>query len=474
MAGLEEGEIKKSSLAVNTLTMWEALSQGLGTNGPAAVTALFFVGLAGLIGGSLPFVLVLSFLIYLGMTLITYEWSREVSSAYSWAAYHKRGFKKFGSFFSFFGGLGYWYYYLLGYTGFAMLGLSSFLYELFPSIGYHYPWLWIPLTIILIGETTFLAYMGIKISMRYVLYTGMAEIILLIITSIYLIIYAGPRNSILPFTPIPIKNNLTTLFVAMMLGIATFGGLNSVVPVAEETKNPKKNVPLALAILAFILGFTLILSSYAQTIIFGVNNMFNYANYPDPGILIYEKYLGGIITALYIIFIVNSFNSSGVSFGTSAIRTAYGFARDGILFPKSFTKINGHKVPGNIVLFNGGLSLVIALVAGILMGPFTASIFLILSNTVFSFFNHSLAGIELGVYHKRKGSLKIIKHIVVPYLTSFMLIIAIIYVVYPAPPPPLNYSAWIAGIYAILLIILYVYYKRKFPDKINSVGNFSI
>jgi amino acid transporter len=260
----------------------------------------------------------------------------------------------------------------------------------------------------------------------------------------------------------------------MMLGIATFGGLNSVVPVAEETKNPKKNVLLALAILAVLLGFTIILSSYAQTIIFGVNNMFNYANYPDPGILIYEKYLGGIITALYFIFIINSFNSSEVSFGTSAIRTAYGFARDGILFPKSFTKINKHKVPGNIVLFNGALSLVIALVAGILMGPFTASIFLILSNTVFSFFNHSLAGIELGVYNKRKGSLNIIKHIVVPYLTSFMLLIAIIYVVYPAPSPPLNFSAWIAGIYAILLIILYIYYKRKSPDKINSVGNFSI
>jgi hypothetical protein len=40
--------------------------------------------------------------------------------------------------------------------------------------------------------------------------------------------------------------------------------------------------------------------------------------------------------------------------------------------------------------------------AGILMGPFTASIFLILSNTVFSFFNHSLAGIELGCIAREK------------------------------------------------------------------------
>ncbi len=465
---------KKTQLAVGALTMWEALAQGLGTNGPAAVTALFFVGLAGLVGGSLPFILVLAFLIYLGMTLITYEWSKEVSSAYSWAAYHKRGFKKLGSFFAFFGGLGYWYYYLLGYTGFAMLGLSTFLYVLFPSVGATYPWLWIPITLVVISETTLLAYFGIKISMRYVLYTGLAEIAFLIITSLVLIIMAGGKNSLTPFTAIPVGNNLTTIFVAMMLGIATFGGLNSVVPVAEETKDPKRNVPLALGILAAILGITLIMNAYAQTIIFGVNNMFSYATLPDPGIAIYLKYMGAAAAIIYAIFIVNSFNSSGVSFGTSAIRTAYGFARDGILFPKSFTKINRHKVPGRIVIFNGLLSAVIAIISGLLMGPFTASIFLILSNTVFSFFNHSLAGIELGVYHRRKGTLSILKHIVVPYITSILLIIAIVYVVYPAPPPPLNYSAWIAGIYAIVIIVLYLYYRSRSPELVAVVGDFSI
>ncbi|MCL4334167.1 MAG: APC family permease [Candidatus Thermoplasmatota archaeon] len=470
----QSGQEKKSGLAVGTLSMWEAFAQGLGTNGPAAVTALFFVSIAGLVGGSLPFVLILAFLIYAGMTLITYEWSTQVASAYSWAAFHKRGFKKVGGFFSYFGGLTYWYYYLLGYTGFAMLGLSSFLYVLFPSITAQYPWLWIPIITFFIVETTALAYFGIKISMRYILYTGMAEVIFLIITSIILIAIGGPKNTGVVFTAAPIGNNFTLIFVAMMLGIATFGGINSIVPVAEETKNPKRNVPIALVTLASIAGFVLILNAYSQTILFGINNMFNYAVLPDPGVTLYLKYLGLAGGVLLIVFVINSFNTSGVSFETSTIRTVYGYARDGVFFPKSFTKINKHKVPGNVVIFTGVLSLVIAIVAGLLMGPLTASIFLILSNSVFSFFNHALAGIELSVYHHRNKTLKVFRHVVIPWVTAIMIFIAIIYVVYPAPPAPLKYSAWVAGIYAVFVIISYFYYKSRSPEKLGKIGEFSL
>jgi len=472
--GKEPDQAKKSGLAVGTLSMWEAFAQGLGTNGPAAVTALFFVSIAGLVGGSLPFVLILAFLIYAGMTLITYEWSKEVASAYSWAAFHKRGFKKVGGFFSFFGGLTYWYYYLLGYTGFAMLGLSSFLYVLFPSVTAQYPWLWMPIITIFIIETTALAYFGIKISMRYILYTGMAEVIFLVITSIIFLVMGGSRNTGVVFTAIPIGNNFTLIFVAMMLGIATFGGINSIVPVAEETRNPKRNVPIALATLASIVGFVLILNAYSQTILFGISNMFNYATLPDPGVTLYLKYLGLAGGVLLIIFVINSFNTSGVSFETSTIRTVYGYARDGVFFPKSFTKINKHKVPGNVVIFTGVLSLVIAIIAGLVMGPFLASIFLILSNSVFSFFNHALAGIELSVYHRRNKNLKIFRHLVIPWVTAIMIFIAIIYVVYPAPPAPLKYSAWVAGIYAVFVIVVYFYYKSRSPEKLEKIGDFSL
>lgn len=471
---MDETPEKRSGLATNTLTMWEALAQGLGTNGPAAVTALFFVGLAASVGGALPLVVALSFIIYLGMTLISYEWSKEVASTYSWAAYHKRAYKRLGSFFSYFGGTTYYYYYLLGYTGFAMLGLASFLYVLFPGVASTYPWIWIPIVVAVIAETTALNYFGIKISMRYVLYTGLAEIAFLLVTSVIIIIMVGPRNTGTVFTAAPVSGNITTILVTMVLGIATFGGLNSVVPVAEETKNPKKNVPMALGLLAGILGITIILNSYAQSVGYGVSNMFNYAGLPDPGITVYLKYLGTVGAVIFAILIINSFNSSGVSFETSAVRTSYAYSRDGILFPSSFRKINKHKVPGNLVIFTGVLSIVIAIVAGELMGPLTAGLFLIISNSIFSFTNHALAGIGLGFYHHRKGTLRILRHVVIPLAVVVALAVAIIYVVYPAPAPPLNYSAWVAGAYFLAVVITYFVYRKTSPEKLDEVGKFSL
>ncbi|MEM0140138.1 MAG: APC family permease [Ferroplasma sp.] len=465
---------KKSGLATHSLSMWYALAQGLGTNGPAAVTALFFVGIAQVVGGSMTLVITLSFIIYAGMTFITYEWSKEVASAYSWAAFHRLAYKRAGKFLSFYGGISYYYYYLLGYTGFAMLGLTAFLYALDPALVAAYPWIWIPITIIVIGETTILNFFGIKLSLKYVLYTGMAEFIFLIATSITLIIIAGPHNSYLPFTAAPIHFNYTDIGIEMILGIATFGGLNSVVPVAEETKNPKKNIPIALGILAAIIGFVIILSSYAQTVVYGISNMANYSGLADPGIFVYTKYLGVIVAAIFALFIINSFNSSGVAFETSTVRTSYAYARDGIMFPKVFSTINKHSVPGNLVIFTGILSIVIAIVSGLLLGPLTASLFLIISNSIFSFSNHALAGVGLGFYHKRNGTLKIIQHIIIPWAVTVALIVAIFYVVYPAPPPPLNYASYIAGIYLIFIIAAYLYYLKKKPEIIEEVGKFTL
>lgn len=464
----------KSGLATHTLSMWQALAQGLGTNGPAAVTALFFVGIAGAVGASMVLVIVLAFIIYCGMTLVTYEWSKEVASAYSWAAFHRKAFGDKGKFLSFYGGISYYYYYLLGYTGFAMLGLTAFLYALDPALAVAYPWIWIPLTVIIIGETTILNFFGVKLSLKYVLYTGLAEFIFLVGTSIALIVIAGPHNSFVPFTAAAVHFNYTDIAIEMILGIATFGGLNSVVPVAEETKNPKKNIPLALGVLAGMIGAVIIMNSYAQSVVYGVGNMFQYANLSDPGIFVYTKYLGLAVAAVFALFIINSFNSAGVGFETSTVRTSYAYARDKLLFPKVFTNINKHKVPGNLVIFTGLLSITIAIVSGLILGPLTASLFLIISNSIFSFSNHAIAGIGLGVYHRRKGTLKIIQHVIIPWAVAIALVVAIVYVVYPAPAPPLNYASYISGIYFLFIIVMYFYYRARKPDVLEEVGKFSL
>jgi amino acid transporter len=256
----------------------------------------------------------------------------------------------------------------------------------------------------------------------------------------------------------------------MVLGIATFGGMNSVIPVAEETKDPKKNVPRALAILELILGVTLILSSYAQEVAFGVSKMSEYASLPDPGIIIYSTYFGGAVAALYALFVLNSFNSSAVAFANNAVRMSYGLAREGVLFPQIFARINKHGVPGYSAIISGVMNAAVALAAGLLFGPLTGGIFLIVNNTVLNYLNHMLAGAGLIRYHRSKGTLRIVRHIVVPLAVSVALAAAILYEVYPAPSPPLNYAAYVTAAWIVLGFVVYGVLRRLRPSEIEKIG----
>jgi amino acid transporter len=460
-------ETSKDTLRAGALSMWNALAQGLGTNGPAAVTALFFVGIAGLVAGSTPLVVLLAFIIYSGMTVIVYEWSKVVASSHSWVAIQRRGLGRWAAFF---GGWGYWYYYMTGYAGFAILGFSSFAYVLFPQVGQAYPWLWAPISVALIAETTVLVYLGIKPSTSYVLYTGLAEVVFLVVTSIILVVHAGPSNTLAVFTPGPAGGSWTTILVSMVLGIATFGGMNSVIPVAEETRDPKRNVPRALVALALILGVTLILSSYAQTVAFGVSKMADYASLPDPGITIYSSYFGVAVAAVYAVFVLNSFNSSAVAFANNAVRMSYGLAREGVLFPKVFARINRHGVPGYGVILSGFINVAVALAAGFLFGPLTGGIFLIVNNTVLNYLNHMLAGVGLIRYHRSKGTLSVVRHVVVPVAVFVALAAAILYEVYPAPAPPLNYAAYVTAAWIVIGFAVYAALKRLRPAEIEKIG----
>jgi len=448
-----------------------ALAQGLATNGPAGDTAVYFAGLAALVGGAMPLLILIAWLVYLGNTVIVYEWSKEVAAAHSWVAFLKRGL---GEPFAFLGGWFYWYYYMTGFSGYAVLGFASFAYLLFPSIGAAFPYLWVPVTLALIGESTYLVYRGVKPSTTYVLVTGLAEVVFLVVTALILIAIAGPHNTVEPFTLAPVGGSITTLMLASVFAFTTFGGMNSVIPVAEETKDPKRNVPRALVYLSIILGAAVILNAYGQEAVYGVNNMSSYAALPDPGITVYLRYLGVIGAALFAFFVLNSYNSAAVGYANNYARLTFGMGRDGVLFTGPFAKINKYGVPGRGILLQGVLNAAAALVAGFLLGPFMGSVFLITSNGFFIFLNHMLGGVGLALHKHRTRSLRVFRHVVIPAIVFVALGAAIVYSVYPAPPAPLNYATYVAGAWILLGVLIYLILRRRHPGKMSKLGDYSL
>ncbi len=462
-----------SELKKGTISLSHAASNGLSANGPAAVTALYFVGVAGIVGGATPLVLLLAFLIYVGMSVVMYEWSKIVASANPWGAIQKRGWGSWGAVFA---TVTYWYNYTVGFiVGFAALGFAAFAYLLFPAVGATYPWLWAPISVIIILETSAFVYFGIKISTKYLLWTAVAEIGFIILTSIALIIFAGHANTLTVFTPKPIKNDWVIILVSMVLAIDSFGGMNSVIPVAEETKDPKRNIPKAIILVAILLGGSILISSYAQTVIFGPSNMFAYSSLPDPGLIIYSKYFGPIITALLAIFVLNSFNNSGIAAGNNGVRTAYRAAKEGLVFPKMFSRINNkYGTPGMNVWITALIMISVDLVSGFLIGPLDAALLLVITGGVANYLNHSLASIGLLKYHYRMHTLKLVRHILIPLVVTVSLLVAIVFDFYPAPAPPLNFGSYIIAVLILVFLIIYFVNRRKYPDKLKSFGDFSM
>lgn len=450
-----------------------ALSQGLGTNAPAGVTALYFVGIAAMVGADLPLLVVLAFVIYLGMTVIVYEWSKIVASSYSWAAIMKKGYNS--SFMAFTAGWTYFFYYFIPIFAFAMVGEAGFVELLSPSIASRFPYIWIIVVVIMTVEVSIFVWFGIKPNLNYVLVTGMAEIAFLIVASLIIIIKAGNLNTPIVFSLSPVHGNIGALFIALVLSITTFGGLNSVIPLGEETKDAKKNIPKALMVLAILLGLPLILSAYAETIGFGVSNMTAFAVSPDPGLIVFGKFLGVIGFGVLAIFVVNSFNSALVTDVNSSIRMTFGFSRDRVVFPKIFSELNKYGQPGKAGIITAVTNGVLAIVLGLIMGPFIAGIFMIIWFSFYSYLNHALAGAGLILYHRKKGTLKLITHVVIPVAVIVTLIAAILYSVYPSlPAEPYTLAPVFALLWVIAGWIIYFILKKKDPEKMAKFGDVSL
>ena len=128
------------------------------------------------------------------------------------------------------------------------------------------------------------------------------------------------------------NSNLAPIFSGAAIACYSFLGFDAVSTMAEETENPKHNVPKAILLVTLIGGIIFIISSW----ILG-------SAFPDISIFAAEsasadiaKQVGGVIfSSIFIATLVIAQFTSGVSAQASASRLMFAMGRDGVL-PKSF------------------------------------------------------------------------------------------------------------------------------------------
>lgn len=470
-------DLKPESLGLVSVTM-QAI-----THIAPAIAALFFtqflVTLSGVTAPLAYFVGVLVVLM-LGNTLI--QFSRQLPSAGGYYTYVSRSL---GSRVGF---LTAWMFILYspmaggvvsGFFGFIAAG------ELKTSYGWDLPWLWWVSIIVVGGTVAILQYRGIELSARTLLITGGAEILIVLALAITGFGKSGPGGvSLAVFNPgnigVGTAYGFAGFTLAIVLAVQGLTGWEAAAPLAEETKDPKRNVPWSVLLSIIILGVFLVFTYWGVITGFGVDNIKALQTSPDlPGLALARNVWGG---GWWLILIAFMSSTLAVSLATANVSTRmwYALGRNGA-FPSLFAKVHPvYKTPTNAIFAQLGLTLASGIIAGAWFHPDVA-FFLLTGLVLVLGVSFVYLAANIGVYffywRQRRSEFNWLWHAVLPLVSSLVLLYAIAESFPPfcpsvnCPADPYAKAPLVAGGWLVIGILLLVYYAVSHREQwIKTAG----
>ena len=133
-------------------------------------------------------------------------------------------------------------------------------------LGINIPWQ--PLTLFFSAIVFFLMVRGVGLSTKWAGYFFLLEMAVLILVSVITI---ASQLTLAPFNPAKITNGITGFGLGFPAAVYLFVGWENSAALAEETDNPRNNVPKAIFISIVLMALSYLLFSYATVVSFNYN-----------------------------------------------------------------------------------------------------------------------------------------------------------------------------------------------------------
>ncbi|HUZ27525.1 MAG TPA: APC family permease [Streptosporangiaceae bacterium] len=470
------GEVIQTGLQQDSLGLVGATMQAI-THIAPAISALFFtqfiVSLAG-VTAPLAYVVGIVVVLMLGNTLV--QFAKHLPSAGGYYTYVSRALSPRAGFIT------SWMYVLYsplsggpiyGFFGFILAG------QLKAHYGINVPWLWWACVVVGAPAVAFLQYRGIKISTRAIVVLGAAEMAIVLALALTGFANPGPGGVSLGVFDFGKKLALSGFALAVVLSVQGLTGWEAAAPLAEETRDPKRNVPRSVVISIILLGSFLVITFWGVITGFGVNAVNKLINSPVlPGLALADKYWAGVWWLVMAAFL-SSTVAVCVATANVGTRMWYSMGRGGS-FPKAFARVHPvHRTPVTAIFVQMCLALGSGLIFGAWFGADVSFFFIDgLILVIGVGFVYVIANIAVMRYylHERRSEFSVLKHIVFPVISSAVLVYAIAISFQPlctttCPASPYNWAPLIDGVWLVLGIGVLVYYRsRGREDWLRSAG----
>jgi amino acid transporter len=302
------------------------------------------------------------------------------------------------------------------------------------------------------------------------------EVVVFLILGIVAVSTAGTGNTGSGFLPSSAPTGFTGVGLGVVFGLLSFIGFDAAATLGEETRNPRRNIPLAITGALGAVGIFYVFMLYALTAGYRVNDpaqMQAFLKDTSPFVTLAQHVAPWIMQPVEIAAIFGIF-SCLLSIHNTTVRVMFSMGRDKVL-PTSLGGVHPRWFsPDRAIYAQTAFTVVVGLAVGAWLGPgatgaygFTGAI-----GTVAIVIVYILSNIALIRYFWRRNDRKVFTHVIVPILG----VVALAYPLYAVSAPgqawPYNLVPLVVLAWIVAGVILFLRYRAKSPEKIAALGSF--
>ncbi|MGH3215512.1 MAG: APC family permease, partial [Trebonia sp.] len=309
------------------------------------------------------------------------------------------------------------------------------------------------------------------------------EMLVLVVVSVAALIKNGGHLSAVPFQPSHIAGGFSGLSAGFPLAVYLFIGWENSAALAEETANPRRNVPRAVYMSVALMLVGYVLYAYATATGFKYNvTLLNSVAIPFIAVshniaawLAVFAWIAGLTSTLGVL----------ISAVNSQARLIFNAGREGLL-PRWLGKVHPtRRTPVNAIFAFIAIATVLILVWALLhlaggakqSGGMSALNYFVDSSTmgtILLLVVYFLSNLALPFYYRRyrPGEFNAVKHAVLPALGMIAVGVPVYYLVKPGQPSPLNWFPDAAlGVIVVSVIYAFVMNRRDpgLGDRVGSI-----
>lgn len=458
-----------NSLQKDALGLGQVIFQSASNMAPGLSAVAGLTGVAAFAGPAMPLSLLLGLILAALLVVPVVQYGQRLQSAggyYTFVA-HGAGPKA---------GLYTAWMYLMYETA-SLAGTVLFFGYLLPgllNIDFGMPvssWMWWPAAMISAGFVWYMSYRGIRISLGYAYVMGVIELVTFIIVGAVLWGKFGMHGGLHLFSTASAPHGLSSVMMGVVFAFLSFTGFGAAITLGEETRNPRRNIIIAILVSVIGIGVFYIFIGYASVVAWGPSHMGSYASATIPFVTLTLHNMNRFWVWALTILTLNGSLACALAIHNAQVRMLYALGRDNLIVSKrlGITHPRYH-TPHHAITWQSLITIAIVTVGGLFFGPLEGFFLLGTIATLGALLVHLSINASVGNFYRKLRQVRWLWHYLVPGLGVVFILFPLYFTLFPAPAYPVDLAPYIVAIWLVLGLGMLARVARRYPDRLSLIG----